>query len=78
MLGKLVSLSDDCKKKSVEETSTDPRDPLSKYFAFHIFSSNSPAIRTALTNSSTPNHVLCMRPKRSFYRKYILYKLFRT
>jgi hypothetical protein len=33
----------------VEETATDPRDSLSKYFAFHILLSNSPAIKTALT-----------------------------
>jgi hypothetical protein len=55
--------------KRVEETATDPRDSISKYFAFHILPSNSPAIRTALTNLSPRYHVLCIRPKRSIYRK---------
>jgi hypothetical protein len=57
---------------SVEETANDPRDPLYKYLVFHILPSNSHVIRTALTNLSTPYHVLCIRPKRPIYRKKIL------
>ena len=53
--------------KSVEETSTDPRDSLSKYFDFHILPSNSPANITALTNLYLPHHVSFIRPKVSFY-----------
>ena len=54
--------------RSVEETATHPRESLSKYFVFHIFPSNSPAIRIAFTNLSL--HVSCIRPKRTNNEKY--------
>jgi hypothetical protein len=54
--------AEDCMNKGVEETATDPRDSLFKYFAFHILPSNSPAIRTTVTHLSPPYHVLCIKP----------------
>jgi hypothetical protein len=58
----------------VEETATNPRDSLFKYFASHILPSNSPAIRTALTNLSSPYHA-CPRvvyKAKTFYLKKIV------
>jgi hypothetical protein len=51
--------------RSVKETATDPRDALSKYFAFHILPSNSPERQ----NLSPSDNVLCLGPKRSIYKK---------
>jgi hypothetical protein len=49
--------AEDFVNKRVKKTAIDPRNSLSKYFAFHILPSNSPEIRTALTQ-----HVLCISP----------------
>ena len=45
-------LSEVCTNRIVKEATTESRDSLSKYFAYHIFLSNSPAIRIALTKAS--------------------------
>ena len=53
--------------KIEDETTTDQSDSFFKYLAFQIFSSESPAIRTALTN----------RPALVYKAKtFYLYKLF--
>jgi hypothetical protein len=49
--------------RSVKETATDPRDSLSKYFAFHILPSNSPEIIISLTKAISPGQIILYKKK---------------